>query len=285
VVKTKINRNDIFSHFLPTLKIFIPQIAVQIYTVMDKTMLGMITNASEVAYYENSQKIVKMTMGLATSLGIVMMPRISNYFAKKDFENIKRYTTKSFIYMSFLTFPLTFGLMGIAKEFVPWFFGESFLPVIPNIILISPIILAISWSYIMGVQMMLPMKKELGYTIALTSAAVVNFVLNLFLIKSFQSLGAAISSVIAEFLVTFVEFIMMRNFIQTKLLLKVFLKYLIGAVLMFFIVRLVGYFMGVSIITTVIQIVTGTIIYGIYSILTKSEVVFYFINRFFKKQN
>jgi O-antigen/teichoic acid export membrane protein len=283
VVKTKIRRNDIFSHFLPTLKIFIPQIAGLIYTVMDRTMLGIISNASEVAYYENSQKIVRMALGLATSLGVVMMPRISNYFANKDFENIKKYTTKSFIYISFLTFPLTFGLMGIAKEFVPWFFGESFLPVIPNMILISPIMLAVGWSHIIGVQMMLPMKKEFGFTISVTSAAVVNFVLNLFLIKSFQSLGAAFSSVIAEFLVTSVQFIIMRSFIQTKLLLKVFLKYLIGSILMFFIIRLIGYFMGVSIITTVIQIVTGIIIYGIYSVLTKSEVVFYFINRIFKR--
>lgn len=283
VVKTKIRRSDIFSHFLPTLKIFIPQIAIQIYTVMDKTMIGIISNTSEVAYYENSQKIVKMALGLATSLGVVMMPRISNYFAREEYNKIKEYTTKSFVYISFLTFPLTFGLMGIAKEFVPWFFGEAFLPVIPNMILISPIMLAIGWSNIIGVQMMLPMKKELGFTIAVTSAAVVNFTLNLFLIKSFQSFGAAISSVIAEFLVTFIMFFMMRRFIQTKLLLEVFLKYLIGSLLMFFLIRLIGYFMGVSIITTVIQIVSGTLVYGVYSILTKSEVVFYFIHKFFKR--
>jgi len=283
VVKTKIRRSDIFSHFLPALKIFIPQIAIQIYTVMDKTMIGIISNTSEVAYYENSQKIVRMALGLATSLGVVMMPRISNYFAREEYNKIKEYTTKSFVYISFLTFPLTFGLMGIAKEFVPWFFGEAFLPVIPNMILISPIMLAIGWSNIIGIQMMLPMKKELGFTLSVTLAAVVNFILNLFLIQSFQSLGAAISSVIAEFLVTFIQFLMMRRFIQTKLLLEVFLKYLIGSLLMLFVIRLIGYFMGVSIITTVIQIVSGTLVYGVYSILTKSEVVFYFIHKFFKR--
>ena len=52
---------------------------------------------------------------------------------------------------------------------------------------------------------------------------------------------------------------------------------------MFFVIRLIGYFMGVSIITTLIQIVSGTLVYGVYSILTKSEVVFYFIHKFFKR--
>lgn len=283
VQKVKISKGEIFSHFLPALKIFIPQIAIQVYTVVDKTMIGVISNTAEVAYYENSQRIVKMALGLATSLGIVMMPRISNYFANKEYENITKHINKSFIYISFLTFPLTFGIMGIAPEFVPWFFGGAFLPVIPNMIIISPIMIAIGWSNILGVQLMLPIKKEKQFTISVTSGAIVNFLLNIVLIKNFNSIGAAVSSVIAEFLVTFIMFIYMKKFIQLRILSKVMIKYLLGSIIMYFIVRMIAYFMGVSILTTVVQVVVGITVYAIYSLLTKSEVIFYFINRFLKK--
>jgi O-antigen/teichoic acid export membrane protein len=275
----KVKVKNIFNHLLPTLKIFIPQIAIQIYTVMDKTMIGLISNSSEVAFYENSQKIVKMTLTLATSLGVVMIPRISNYFANKDFENIKKYTTKSFIYISFLTFPMTFGLMGIAPEFVPWFFGEAFLPIIPNIMIISPIMIAIGWSHIIGVQMMIPMKKEFGFTVSVIFAAIVNFSLNLFLINIYQSSGAAISSVIAEFLVTIIQLLIMKKFIQFSVLYKKIFRYLMGSLLMVLIIRIIGSFMGVSILTTVIQILAGIIFYFLYSFITKSEVIYFFFDK------
>ena len=283
VQKVKISKGEIFSHFLPALKIFIPQIAIQVYTVMDKTMIGVISNTAEVAYYENSQRIVKMALGLATSLGIVMMPRISNYFANKEYENITKYINKSFIYISFLTFPLTFGIMGIAPEFVPWFFGEAFLPVIPNMIIISPIMIAIGWSNILGVQLMLPIKKEKEFTISVTSGAIVNFLLNIVLINKFNSLGAAMSSVIAESLVTTVRFIYMKKYVDLMTLLKVIRKYSIGSLIIFSVVRIIGYFMGISILTKILQIICGIIVYAMYSFLTHSEVVFYFINRFLKK--
>lgn len=57
---TKVELKEIrFSRQLkPAITFFIPQIAIQIYTVLDKTMIGAITNnMSEVGYYEQTQKL------------------------------------------------------------------------------------------------------------------------------------------------------------------------------------------------------------------------------------
>ena len=57
--------------------LFIPTIAVQIYTVLDKTMIGLITESSfENGYYEQAIKIAKMLLAIVTALGVVMIPRI-----------------------------------------------------------------------------------------------------------------------------------------------------------------------------------------------------------------
>ena len=62
-------------HFKSSLMLFIPQIAIQIYVLLDRTLLGLLSNTIEVGYYENSQKIVKVILTIATAIGTVMMPK------------------------------------------------------------------------------------------------------------------------------------------------------------------------------------------------------------------
>ena len=82
--KIEISKIDIMKHIRPTISLFIPQIAIQIYTVLDKVMIGtIILDKSEVGFYEQSQKIVKMLLTIVTSLGIVMIPRMANTFKKR----------------------------------------------------------------------------------------------------------------------------------------------------------------------------------------------------------
>ena len=108
---TKVKKLNIIKHLKPTLLLFIPQIAMQIYTILDKTMLGtIIADKSEVGYYDQSQKIIKTLLALVTSLGIVMMPRIASTFAKKDNEKIKKYLSKSFSLTFCISIPMIFGI-------------------------------------------------------------------------------------------------------------------------------------------------------------------------------
>lgn len=89
--KVKIKELNIIKHLKPTLWLFIPQIAIQIYTVLDKTMIGnIIENKSEVGYYEQAQKIIKLCLTIVTSLGTVMVPRMANTFAIRRQAKIKR---------------------------------------------------------------------------------------------------------------------------------------------------------------------------------------------------
>ena len=82
LTKVKLNELNVKKHFKPTFSLFLPQIATEIYTILDRTMIGLIVNdKSEVGFYDQSQKIIKMLLTLITSLGTVMLPRIANNFA------------------------------------------------------------------------------------------------------------------------------------------------------------------------------------------------------------
>ena len=267
-------------HLKASLALFIPQIAIQIYVLLDRTMLGAITDTVQVGFYENSQKIVKIVLTLATAIGTVMMPKIANTVASGDMKKVKYYIKNSFFFVSALSIPLMFGLMGVAPELSPWFFGNNFAGIEKLIIISSLIILAISWSNVLGMQLLVPLNKTKEFTISVTSGAIINFVLNLVLTKNFGATGACISTIIAEFTVTSVQFYLLKDFIKAEELIKPVLLFIPASIVMYIFVRIIGNSMGAGILTNIVQGMVGVITYfiiieGFYRVFKKQSIVTY----------
>lgn len=276
----KIKISSLKDHLRASLTLFIPQIAIQIYVLLDRTMLGIIGDTIQVGYYENSQKIVKIVLTLATAVGTVMMPKIANTVASRDMNKVKYYVKNSFFFVSALSIPLMFGLMSIAKELSPWFFTDKFVGIESLIIISSLIILAISWSNVLGMQLLVPLNRTKQFTISVTVGALLNFVLNLFVIKKMGATGACLSTIVAEFTVTIIQFYFVRDFMKPKELIKPILVFIPPSIVMFIVVRVIGNFMGVGFITNMIQISIGISTYFIileilYRTLKKQSIVTY----------
>ena len=121
----KVNFKDlkIFNHFKETLIYFVPTIATSIYTVLDKTLIGVITKQpKENGYYEQAIKIINMASALTfTSLNTVLSSRNSYLFAEKEEEEIKNKINLSIDYILFLGIGMVFGIIAVADKFVPIF--------------------------------------------------------------------------------------------------------------------------------------------------------------------
>ncbi|QAA34762.1 flippase [Clostridium manihotivorum] len=269
----KINIKMIRSHFIPCLSLFIPQIAIQIYVLLNKTMIGSIATKGDVGIYENSDKIVKMTLAIVTSLGTVMLPRISNTFAKGNLKKVSYYIIQSLNFVSLLSIAIMFGLAGIAKEFVPWFFGKEFLQCTNNIIIISPIVFFIAWSNVLGIQYLVPTGKNKAFTLSVTFGAIVNIILNVFFIRLYKSFGASISTVISEAVVTTVQVIIIRKEVNIFKTLSEIIKYFISGVIMFVAIRIIGNKLGSGMVTTIVQIIAGSFVYITCIISLKSKLI------------
>ena len=69
LVRIDIRKINILRHLKQTISLFVPQVAVQVYTILDKTMVGTIVQEkAEVGYYDQSQKIIKIALSVVTSL-------------------------------------------------------------------------------------------------------------------------------------------------------------------------------------------------------------------------
>lgn len=279
VEKVKFKELKIFRHFKPTIGLFIPQVAVQIYTVLDKTMIGtFVEDKSEVGFYEQAQKIVKLLLTIATSLGTVMVPRMASTFASGDTEKLKQYMKKSFSFVLLLAFPLMFGIISVANKFVPIFYGDGYDKVIYLISIISPIILAIGLSNVIGTQYLLPTKQQKKYTISVTIGAIVNFVLNIIFIQVWQSIGASIATVIAECTVTGIQFYLVRNEFKFVDVLKLGSKYFISSIAMLAISTFIGLLIHNNFISIVIQIISSCIVYFTLLLIIKDQLILNSIN-------
>lgn len=259
----------------PTISLFIPQIAIQIYTVLDKTMLGnILNNMVEVGNYEQSQKIIKISVTVITALGIVMSPRIANTIANEKKEEVKHYLENSFNFAWFLGIPMMLGIIAIAPKLIPWFLGEEFTRTIVILMIGAPIIFVIGLSDVSGVQYLIAAKKQNIFTKSVIIGAIFNFCLNLILIPLYGAVGAIISSLFAETLILFVQLAYIRKEISLKILYNNCIKYILSGMVMFIITFMVGINMKPTIITTLSQIIIGIITYMGMLIILKDKFLY-----------
>lgn len=272
IKKVRIKELNIFKHLKSVILLFIPQIAVQVYSVLDKTMIGyLVVDKSESGYYEQAQKIINIMTTIITSLGVVMVPRIASTFAKGDNKQLKKYMHNSFRFVFFLAFPMIIGLIIVADKFVPIFFGEGYERVIILIRIMSPIILLVGMSNILGTQYLIPVKKQKEYTISVIVGAILNFGTNLLLIPSKLAVGASVTTIMAEATVVGVQFFFIRKNFNIIEILKMSLKNLIAVIFMAFSIAWIG-FLNINAFTCImLQILLGIFIYMVTLLVLKDE--------------
>ena len=280
LVKVKHKQLKIWRHIKPTLYLFIPQIAIEVYTLLDRTMIGtIISDKSEVGFYDQSQKIIKMLLTMITSLGTVMLPRIASNFANGKKKKIRKYMEKSFNMVFFLSFPMIFGIISVSSIFVPKFFGEGYGKVAILMNVISPIILFIGLSNVIGTQYLLPTKRQKEFTISVVCGAIINFIINISLIWNFGAIGASIGTVVAELTVTLVQFYFVRKDFKIIKIIKSSRNYLLSSLLMFIVCLVIKSVVRKPYFSMALQCSLGCIIYFVILILLEDKFLFDIINR------
>ena len=286
--KVKLKELNVIQHIRPTIGLFIPQISLQIYAMIDKTMLGsMLVDKSEVGFYEQTQKIINLLITIVTSLGTVIVPRIANNFMNNNKQSVIQYLNKSFKFTFMLAIPMIFGIILVANEFVPIFFGEGYEEVAILLKILSPIILLTGIANVLGAQYLIPTKKQKQYTIAIIMGTVVNCILNYIMIPYIGAIGACISSIICQIVIIFIQIIYVKKYLDLKKMFKEIINYFIAGIFMLVIVG----FGKMNIVNNLyLSILIGGIIYiGMLLFLKDSLVlegmnkVTYFVNKFINK--
>ncbi|HFI0405420.1 TPA: flippase [Streptococcus suis] len=204
---------EIFRHLKPTLTFFLLTVSTTIYLNVDTTMLGFIKGSGEVGYYAAAVKVKQILVSVVTSLGAVLLPRLSYYYEQGNMEEFERLTQKALNFVFLISLPMVTYFILVSEQAILFLSGESFLPAVLPMQLIMPTVLFIGLSNLMGIQILVPTNREKLVVYSTIVGAVVDILVNIFAIPSLGASGAAIAGTIAECAVAVVQFYFLKDFI------------------------------------------------------------------------
>ena len=223
----KVTFQDIKLHVTPILSLFLPQLMIQVYVLVNRIVLGNVSGEVEVGFYNQANKVVKIAIGVIASLGTVLLPRMAAEFSKGNMEEIRKYTNYTMQFVLMVTLPMTLGLMAIAPNFVVWFLGDEFLDVSTVLILMSPVIFFVGLANVFGIQILVATNQQKKYSIAITVGAILSLIINFFFVSSLASLATTIALLVAEGVGAIIQMYFARKYFVFKDFLKLFIKYLL----------------------------------------------------------
>lgn len=257
----KPNIREMRDQFVPMFILFIPQIAVSLYKMMDKIMLGWFCVKEQLGYYEYATTIVNLPLGFITSLGTVMLPRISAMMKTGENKKTLVYTRYSIIFAVSLSTAFAFGISAIAPTFVPFYFGKEFEPTVQLLIGLSSTLVFIAWANVVRTQFLIPAKKDKEYIISLFTGAFANVIVNYILIPRLLAWGAVIGTIIAEITVCVMQTFMSKKYIPIWKYIKECIAFVGMGAIMFMVVRVVGQWQISIVASLLLQVVVGVIVY------------------------
>lgn len=195
--------SQVLPHFKPNFLLFIPAIAASIYGIMDKIMIGFISTKSNLAYYEYANKIVEIPNLIFNAAGTVMLSRMSHIMSH-DKESSGQLIGYSMDLSLVIASGGALGIFAIADELVEVYYGIQFMPSANVLKILAVTVLFYAWSNVIRMQYIIPNNKDNIYILATFMGAIVNLIINFCLIPRYMSVGAAIGTVAAQFVVMLV---------------------------------------------------------------------------------
>lgn len=260
-----------FKHLKPALHIFLLNLIVSLYVNLNSVMLGFLKGPESVGFFTAATRLSQMILGIASALGTVMLPRLSHLVANQNMSEFNRLAQKAVQFMFAITLPLSIGCFFIAPYIIPIFCGETYFPAINTLRIISPIIFFIGLSGVLGIQILYPQGQENKVIICTALGALLNLILNFITIPLWSHLGAAISTLCAETVVTLSMIYIGRQYIPIHWNNKIFINYTIGSVVMLILITILTLFpMGIWEHLISISL-GGILIYILYLKLSKDE--------------
>ncbi len=202
---------NIKKHMQSILVFFAMTCATTVYLNLDTTMLGFMKTDADVGYYNAAVKIKNMLVSIVTSLGAVLLPRITVYLENKEIDKFQNLSVKAFRFVFFMAVPMMVYFIFFAEQGITFLSGKEYKNAIIPMQIMMPTLLLIGLTNIMGIQILVPMGKEKKVLISVIIGAVVDLIVNLMLIPKYSICGAAIGTMLAEVMVFVYQYFSNRH--------------------------------------------------------------------------
>ena len=179
IIFIKFNFKKIRKHIRGILGLFLPVIAIQLYTVLNRVMLGALSSSDQVSYFSQIMTVINLALSIISAFVGVLTPHIANVYSEgKEFEirNLSRLAI-NFVYL--LGLPMLVGCLVCGDLFVPTFFGIQYKPAVPILHILSLLFVILGFGQILG-GFLISTNRQKKYTIATIAAESISTIVQVY---------------------------------------------------------------------------------------------------------
>lgn len=188
-------------HLPPIILLFAMMLSQTILNSLDTTMLGLLQGDYQVGLYGAALKIKNIVSQMVASIAWVVMPGLSEQFARKDYAKVNQLLRGAAMFTVVLGVPCVAGLMSIPGEILQVAGGAEYVGAAGTLQLLT---VSMALSFVTGIygnMILLPSGREAQFMVACIAASIFNGAANYLLIPRFGSEGAALATIISTLVI------------------------------------------------------------------------------------
>lgn len=226
IIFKKFNIRSILSHMKGILSLFLPVVAIQLYTVLNRIMLGAFSSSSQVGYFSQIMTIINLSLSIMSAFVGVLTPHIANIYSKGLNSEIRELSNLAINFVYLLGIPMMIGCFVCGNLFVPLFFGLQYKPATPILYILSLLFIILGFGQVLG-GFLISTNRQKNYTIAVSCAAIANLVLDLLflIILNTGAIGVSIATVVSELVSTLIQIYYLRDLLEATRFVRGLIKY------------------------------------------------------------
>lgn len=224
----------------PVLVLFIPLLAMSFYQIMDKAMLGALSDYKNTGFYYNVEKLINVPLGVILAVSTALFPFMVSVLRTEGDDRFDELFGNCMEGIILVSSVMMFGIAAVAKEFVPLFFGSEFEPCVSLTIVMAPAMMLKAISATIRYQYLVPRKMDNVFIISVSLGALTNVIANYILIPELGALGAVYGTLIAEFVACVSQIVFMQKKINVMGAIFRAFPYMLMGLTMYAAVRIVA---------------------------------------------
>jgi O-antigen/teichoic acid export membrane protein len=266
-----VKRPNVKKHIVPMLTMFANTISVQIYYNADTTLLGIFKNDIAVGCYSVAAKIYAMVKQVLNAVLVVTIPRIVSYLRDNKMKEYNQLLDKTFHFILSLLLPAITGFFVLSYDIMILIGGEQYINGHWALKILSVALFGNIFASYFNNVILVPNRKEKYFLIATITAAIVNIGLNMIFIPIWSYNGAAVTTVIAEFIVMGFGVYFSRGLYNFKINFRDIISTVVGCCFIVVICLAVQQFVYNSIVRIIICVPLSIVFYGIIMLVSKNR--------------
>lgn len=278
-IKMPLGKLKIRHHISPILVLLATTVSIELYTLLDTTLLTFLTREENVGYFSNASKLIKIVITLLVAVSGALLPRLTSLYSsgqRKECEKLINKVTETLVV---LMVPSSVGLYLLSPTLIPLLFGQSFEDAVITVRILIALMYSLTFSNLFGTQILLIVSQERKLLYATFAGAAVNIAINLLLIPIFQHNGSAIASVLSEFVVTGITYYFARKYFAIKVRRRTVVTVVAAVVIMSMAVELICTSIGNELVMILLSVVVSVIIYFFILIVLKCPLLMDFYSK------